>query len=196
MPEPTLHLPWTYELPPDGGDSRWLEGYAVESSGGERVGTVFLALRHGPDEYLVVRRGPLLGRDLPVVPWDEIDFVDHSVEIVRLQLTTERLAACSRLALSRGVRGEPAEAVRITEPVRPEPTGRSAEGGPSARRYLSVAALGALTFLTLLAAVSLASGPHWREGEFGLFALPVLLLLGALAGALHPFVRRAGSPRG
>jgi hypothetical protein len=65
--------------------------------------------------------------------------------------------------------------------------------------YLPTLGLGALGFLAFLAVVLLASGPHWREGEFALFAIPAVLLLGSLAAAFAAWIAvkrsRAGPGR-
>jgi hypothetical protein len=60
-------------------------------------------------------------------------------------------------------------------------------GSPSAR-YLPAFGLGALGFLALLAVVLLASGPHWREGEYALFVVPAALLAGALAAGVAGWI--------
>ena len=63
---------------------------------------------------------------------------------------------------------------------------RSATGSrePSRVGFAALLSLGALGFLSLLAVFSLASSPTWRRPELALFSLPVLLLLGAVAGGL------------
>jgi hypothetical protein len=114
--EASAFVRWTYELPPGGAGSDGLEGFGVESAAGVWVGTVRLVLRDGADRYLAVRRLSFFPRDLHLVAWPDVAFVDREARTVRLSLTAKQLAASPRLAQGSGVHAEVAYLTRIADP--------------------------------------------------------------------------------
>lgn len=177
-------VPWTYELPPEGGSSEGLEGYAVESSEGEWVGSVRVVLRRGSDQYLAVKRSALVGGDVRLVPWADVAAIDHATETVRLARSAAELAAAPRLVRGNGTHRHDAEAVRITGRLVAGATGAAGRIEPRRSRFGRALALSALVFLTILMTVVFASAPHPEGREHALFALPALVVLGALGAAL------------
>ena len=114
-------LPWSFELPDE--ESHGLEGYATEAAWGRPAGRVRAVLRSDGSAWLVV------GREQRVVSLDDIAWVDHSLNRVRLRLSAEQLANAPRLDRARGVAGGYAQAVRMLAvpaglPPPPTPAGR------------------------------------------------------------------------
>jgi hypothetical protein len=174
-------VPWTYELPPEGEGGEGLEGYAVEASAGDRVGSVSVVLRREDELYLAVKRSLPSVRDVRLVPWADVALVDHAAETVRLALSAERLAAMPRLAPGKGVHGRPADAVRVVGLLGLAPDGTASPRLPV--RVVASLGLAALGFLMLLATFLVASRPQWQGREFALFAAPAAVLFAAAAGA-------------
>jgi len=173
--------PRAFEAPPGGADAAGLEDYVVETSAGERMGTVVSSVEEGGSRWLVVEAGmPPLRRDRRVIPWNEIEEVDHDALVVRVAV-----AAANAERLPDPGREEAAPASRVTEaPGAPSyvPTGDVA--GPSDRSLTLFGALAffALGLLTLLAIVAVLS----RHGEDTpwLFALVLPAALIAVSGIL------------
>ncbi|MDQ3865238.1 MAG: hypothetical protein M3304_00200 [Actinomycetota bacterium] len=187
---PVPVVAWTYELPPEGGATEGLEGYAVESADGERLGSVFVVLRRGSARYLAVKRRAPRRRDLRLVPWEDVAVVDHGTETVELTISAERLARAPRLARDKGTGGE-ADAIRLTGFV-PEGGGRG-PARPRATRigapFLAGLGLGAIGLLAVLVAILFVAGPRSQDREDLLVALVALVLLGAVASALGSIYR-------
>ena len=175
--------PRTYEVPPGGADATGLEDYVVETSGGERIGTVVDSVEEGGRRWVVVETGlPPFKRDRRAIPWSEIEEIDHDSLAVRV--AAPATGSLERLPGAR--REDQPEARRVTE----SPAGRSYMptgdlAGPSDRSGPLLAALAsfALGLLTLLGVVALLS----RRGSDSLYPaaliVPVaLLLLSAVLG--------------
>ena len=182
---------WTYQVAPAGASSEGLEEYVVEAVAGEPVGKVQTVLRRGDDLLLAVERGqPPLSHDVRVLTWDEVERVDHGALAVRLRLSEDALEQALELDPDRGVEGEDADAVRVTElppELRPGPGAGGEAGGPVDRRtYVAAIALGGaglFSFLALaIAALTVDFG--W---EFVLFIIPVALLAAAGVAGYRAF---------
>jgi PRC-barrel domain protein len=158
--------PRTYEVPPGGADATGLEDYVVETSGGERIGTVVDSVEEGGRRWVVVETGlPPFKRDRRAIPWSEIEEIDHDSLAVRV--AAPATGSLERLPDAR--REDQPEARRVAE----SPAGRS---GPLFASF-------ALGLLTLLGVVALLS----RRGSDSLYPaaliVPVaLLLLSAVLG--------------
>jgi hypothetical protein len=110
--------PRTYEVPPGGADAAGLEDYVVETSGGERIGTVVDSVEEGGRRWVVVETGlPPFKRDRRAIPWSEIEEIDHDSLAVRVAAP----ATGSLERLPDAGREDQAEARRVTE----SPAGRS-----------------------------------------------------------------------
>ena len=179
---PEENFPSTYESSPGGADTAGLEDYVVETSTGERIGTVVVSVEEAGRRWLVVETGmPPVRRDRRAVPWSEIEEVDHDALTVVVAVSS---AASLERVPDTGREGQ-APAERITEtPDSPGlvPTGDVA--GPTDRTTTLFAALAcfALGLLTLLGVVAVLS----RHGEdwpyVALVVIPVVLIL--LSGGL------------
>ena len=169
--------PGTVQVPPGGADATGLEDYVVETSAGERVGTVVASVEERGSRWLVVEAGlPPLKRDRRAIPWNELEGVDHNALVVKLAPA----AAGSAERLPEPGREEAAPASRVTEaPEAPSlvPTGDVA--GPSDRSLALFAALAffALGLLTLLAIIAVLS----RRGDDTPFLI-ALVIPAALLG--------------
>jgi hypothetical protein len=175
---------WTYEVAPAGADSAGLEGYVVEASSGDAVGTVRAVLRSGDEVYLAVTAGSPAGRETRALPWSEIDDVDHETLTVRLTLPTDAFEQALELDPDRAVEGGAADAVRVTDlPAELRPSDSPAARGPTDRPpYLAALGLGLAGVFALLVLVIAASYVDFGW-EFVLFAIPAALFaLAALAG--------------
>jgi hypothetical protein len=171
--------PKTFEVPPGGADSAGLEDYVVETSGGERIGTVVASVEQGGGRWLVVETGlPPVKRDRRAVPWNEIEEVDHDALVVRIAAA----AARSLERLSEPGREGDASASRVTDlPEAPSyvPTGDAA--GPTDRSLTLIGALAlfAVGLLALLAIVAVLSR-HGRDTPFLIaLVIPAALLAGS-----------------
>lgn len=186
---------WTYKLPPDGGGAAGLEGYGVEASSGTRLGSVYVVLERGGDRLVAVKRGGLLsGHDVRLVRWDDVSFVDHERDVVRLALSADELAGLPRLSRSQGTRAEDADAVRVTGFL--SVAGARPAAGPD-RADLGVllaAGLLAVSALTALSAVIFASGHHSPAREYFVLSLLGLLSLGLLAAGFSSAARYRRRP--
>ena len=194
-----VRYPRTYEVPPGGADAAGLEDYVVETSTGERIGTVVDSLEEGGQHWVVVETGlPPFKRDRRAIPWSEIEEIDHDSLAVRVAAP----AAESLARLRDAGREDEAPARRVTDsPEAPSfvPTGDLA--GPTDRTGAVFAALAsfALGLLTLLAVLGLHPGrPVSADQPRGREAACVGPLSPAAAGprprSLPPrLVRRAGA---
>jgi hypothetical protein len=175
---------WTYEVAPAGADSAGLEGYVVEASSGDAVGTVRAVLRRDDEVYLAVTPGSPVRRETRAVPWSEVDRVDHEALTVRLALPTDAFEQAAELDPDKAVEGGPADALRVTElPADLRPSESPAARGPADRPpYLAALGLGLAGVFALLVLAIAASYVDFGW-EFVLFAIPAALFaLAALAG--------------
>jgi len=186
---------WTYELAPGAADARGVERFAVETSDGQRVGTVAAVLRHGEDVYVAVERAYPPVHDLRAVPWDDVAAVDEQEHAVRLSIDAERFDASTELDPEKKVEGGPADAVRVTELpsllptfVAPEATAPPDKGG----LFVAIA-LALLGAVTLLGAAAL-QGPTDGMLSLLLFVVPLVLFAASIVLSLRvyrdPFARR------
>ena len=186
---------WTYELAAGAADARGIERFAVETSDGDRVGTVAGVLRHGEDVYVAVERGYPPAHDLRAVPWDDVAAVDDQEHAVRLSIDSRRLEEAAELDPANKVEGGPADAVRVTELpsllprfVAPEATAPPDKGGLFVA--IGLALLGAVT---LLGAAAL-QGPTGGALSLLLFAVPMVLFAASIVLSFRvyrdPFARR------
>jgi hypothetical protein len=171
--------PKTFEVPPGGADSAGLEDYVVETTAGERIGTVVASVEQGGGRWLVVETGlPPMKRDRRAVPWNEIEEVDHDALVVRIAAA----AARSLERLSESGREDDASASRVTDlPGAPSyvPTGDVA--GPTDRSLTLIGALAlfAIGLLALLAIVAVLSR-HGRDTPYLIaLVIPATLLAGS-----------------
>jgi len=179
---PEEGFPSTYESPPGGADTAGLEDYVVETSTGERIGTVVVSLEEADRRWLVVETGmPPVKRDRRAVSWSEIEEVDHDALTVVVAVSS---AASLERVPDTGREGK-APAERITEtPDSPGlvPTGDVA--GPTDRTTTLFAALAcfALGLLTLLGVVAVLSrhGKDWPYLAFLVVPAVLILLSGGL----------------
>lgn len=154
----------------------------VETSSGERVGTVVDSVEEGGQRWVVVETGlPPFKRDRRAIPWGEIEEIDHDSLAVRVAAP----AAESLARLRDAGREERAPARRVTEsPDAPSfvPTGDVA--GPRDRTGAVFAGLAsfALGLLTLLGVLGLLSRPGRDWPYLAALVLPAALLV--LSGIL------------
>jgi hypothetical protein len=167
---------WTYELAPGTADARGLERFVVETSDGERVGTVAALLRHGEDVYVAVERGYPPAHDLRAAAWEDVAAVDDQEHAVRLRIDADKLERELALDPAKKVEGGPADAVRLTElpgllPTFVEPEETAPPDRPALFVAIGLALAGALTLL-------LAAAVQGRTGAWSLllFLVPLVLL--------------------
>jgi hypothetical protein len=175
---------WTYEVAPAGADSAGLEGYVVEASSGDAVGTVRTLLRRDDEVYLAVTPGSPVRRETLAVPWTDVNDLDHEALTVRLALPTDAFERALELDPDKAVEGGGADAVRVTElPAGLRPTESPEARGPADRPpYLAALGLGLAGVFSVLALVIAATFVEF-DWEFVLFAIPaVLFALAGLAG--------------
>ena len=175
---------WTYEVAPAGADSAALEGYVVEASSGESVGTVRAVLRRSDEVYLAVTEGSPLGRNTRAIPWSDVADLDHEALTVRLTMPREAFDDALELDPDKAVEGGGADAVRLTDlPANLRPSTSPDARGPVDRPpYLASLGLGLAGVFSVLALVLAATFIDF-DWEFVLFAIPVALFaLAALAG--------------
>lgn len=172
---------WTYELAPGAADARGIERFVVETSDGERVGTVAAVLRRGEETWLAIERGYPPAHDLRAVPWDDVAAVDDQEHAVRLGIDADKVEASLELDRSKKVEGGPADAVRVTELPGLLPTFVAPEEtAPPDRMELFVAlGLGLLGAVTLLGAAAL-QGPTEGTLSLLLFLLPLALFAASI----------------
>jgi hypothetical protein len=175
---------WTYEVAPAGADSAGLEGYVVEASSGDAVGTVRAVLRREEEVFVAVTPGSPTRRETRAVPWSDVHEVDHERLAVRMGLPADAIGRAVELDPDKAVEGGGAEAVRVTElPAELRPSESPSARGPADRPpYLAALGFGLAGVFALLALVIAAS--HVDFGwEFVLFVIPAALFaLAAVAG--------------
>jgi hypothetical protein len=175
---------WTYEVAPAGADSAGLEGYVVEASSGDAVGTVRAVLRREDDVYLAVTPGSPVRRETRAVPWADVDEVDHERLTVRVRRPADTLEQALELDPDKAVEGGGADAVRVTElPAELRPSESPNTRGPADRApYLAALGFGLAGVFALLALVIAATYVDF-DWEFVLFVVPAALFaLAVLAG--------------
>lgn len=185
--------PWTYEVPPAGGETAGLEEYVVYDAHGERVGKVTVVLRAPDGLHLVVDRGaPPLTHDRRAVPWEQVESVDHSALAVKLDRPASELDSALELDPEKAVEPGPgeqwasaAEAARVTDlpEVAPDSVPPGGSAGPADRPFLYGGALGAgliAVFLLLAGVVLIAGG----AGGWSLIPFVAAALLGLASLAL------------
>jgi hypothetical protein len=175
---------WTYEVAPAGADSAGLEGYVVEASSGDAVGTVRAVLRRADEVYLAVTAGSAAGRETRAVRWSDVERVDHESLTIRLAVPTDAFEQAPELDPGKAVEGAGADAVRLTDlPAELRPSDSPAAPGPTDRPpYLAALGLGLAGVFALLVLVIAATVVDF-DWEFVLFAIPAALFaLAALAG--------------
>lgn len=149
----------------------------VETASGERIGKVLALLRRDDDELLAVEVGTSpLKRDVRVLPWEDVDRVDHEGLAVRLGIGRDDVEQRLQLDPDKGVEGGGAEAVRVTTlPPRLAPSSQPSSGPVDRPTYAAALGVGAVGLITMLAAVIVAQklDSTWR---FAAFAVPALLL--------------------
>ena len=187
---------WTYELAPGAADARGIERFVVETSDGERVGTVAAVLRHGEDTWLAIESGYPPAHALLAVPWEQVAAVDDQEHAVRLSIDAGKLEEDGlELDVSNKVEGGPADAVRVTELpgllptfVAPEETAPPDRGG----LFVAIA-LALLGAVTLLGAAAL-QGPTDGMLSLLLFVVPLVLFAASIVLSFRvyrdPFARR------
>lgn len=181
---------WTYELSAGASEPEGIEDYAVETSDGERVGTVAAVLHRDGEVYLAIEQGfPPLGQELRALPWASVDEVDVETTAVRLTVDADELEEYAFVLDPRNkVEAGRAEAVRLTQ--LPAGVPRYAEGearGPRDRPVAVflpfVAVAGAV--LGIAAAGLAAVGVLWAAIGLGLVA--AVLLGGSAVGLLRVY---------
>jgi hypothetical protein len=181
---------WTYEVPPAGADSAGLEEYLVETRGGEAVGKVVALLEREGERYLLLDSGaPPLAKERRAVRWDDIAEIDHETLTVTLRLDVHELASTVELDPANEVENGSAEAVRISDlPADLRPPADPESGPTDKPTYAAAIALFAAALLALLALVLAASGTDFTW-EFGLFAIPAILVLAAAVAGYRSWRR-------
>jgi hypothetical protein len=172
--------PRTYDAPPAGAGATGVEDYVVEARDGARVGTVVTAIQQDGGRWLVVEAGtPPLRRKRRILPWADVQDVDHDALVVRLGLTERELEDAPQVdkssELEEGAQGERRAALAADSTGR-VPTGESA--GPRDRSLwvvaLASALLGVLALLGVVIAFSLKDvGDTWA---WALLVIPAGLL--------------------
>jgi hypothetical protein len=186
---------WTYELAPGAADARGLERFVVETSDGERVGTVAALLRREEDVFVAIERGYPPAHDLRAVPWENVAAVDDQEHAVRLDLDADRVEEALELDPGKKVEGAPAEAVRVTDVPGLLPTFVAPEEtAPPDRMQLFVAlGLALLGAVTLLGAAAL-QGPTEGALSLLLFLVPLVLFAASIYLSFRvyrdPYTRR------
>jgi hypothetical protein len=153
---------FTYEVRKLPTDPVWIEDYVVRTRDGASVGTVGGVLEFRGERMVVVDRGLVPAHDRRVVPWRDVERIDHDAVAVWLTLDE---AVFERDALEldpeRGVEEGPAEARRVSEP--PEdliPPPEEQPAGPVDRALpivaLTLLGLGAFLLLVVVLVVSLS----------------------------------------
>lgn len=177
-----MRATWTYEVPPAGADATGLEDYLVETRTGEAAGKVVALLEREGERFLLFDSGaPPVARHRRAARWEDVAEIDHDTLTVTLGTGLEDALEVD--SANQAEAGD-AEATRVTE--LPFELTRPAlpERGPTDRPTYTVGlVLFAVGLVALLALVLAATGTDF-SWEFGLFAIPALLL-GAAAVAVY-----------
>jgi hypothetical protein len=182
---------WTYQVAPAGASASGLEEYVVLDTSGARVGKVQTLLRRADELLLAFDRGnPPVTHDVRVVPWSEVERVEHDALTVRLRIGEDAVAQAMELDPAKGVEDGDADALRVTDlpPELRRPSEPGETTGPVDRpTYAAAIALGALGLFALLTVVIVLSAedePGWVPV---LFVVPAVLFLAAGAAAYRVF---------
>jgi hypothetical protein len=188
---------FSYEVRKIATDPVWVEDYVVRASDGESVGTVAAVLERDGERLLVVERGLVpVAQDRRVVPWRDVERIDHDALAVWLRLgEAQFLDGALELDPDRAVEEGEAEARRLREaPAELIPPPRADAGGPVDKPTTTVAiVLAGLAAFALLAVAVVITATESTAALF-LFAIPALL--GAAAAVLgyrayrSPYARR------
>jgi hypothetical protein len=192
---------WTYELPPLGGDSVWLEEYLVYDRDGEPAGKVFAVLERDGQQWLGIEREHLpLRHDRRVVSFDQVRETDHENLAVHLALTADEIDGALELDPERGVE-QGGAAKRIVDVPRDQlpPLHDAGAPGPVDRVVTLAAPLAALFATLSLLAVFIFWGASNSSDALPYFAVPGTLF--AVAGLLayrawsRPWTRSSAAQR-
>jgi hypothetical protein len=182
---------WTYQVAPAGVPATGLEEYVVVAASGARIGKVQTLLRRADELLLAFDRGtPPVTHDVRVVPWSDVERVEHDALTVRLRIGEDAVAQAMELDPAKGVENGEADALRVTElpPELRQPSDPGETSGPVDRptyaAALALAALGLLALVAVVLAVSAEDEPGWVPI---LFVVPALLLLGAGAAGYRVY---------
>jgi hypothetical protein len=188
---------FSYEMRKVATDPVWVEDYVVRTSDGESVGTVAAVLEREDERLLVVERGLVpVAQDRRVLPWRDVEQVDHDALAVWLRLDERAfLDGALELDPARAVEEGDAEARRLREaPPDGVPSARTLGGGPVDRPTTGLAILcaGLAAFSILVVAVIVTA----TESASALLFAVVPAVLAALALVLgyrayrSPYARR------
>jgi hypothetical protein len=188
---------FSYEVRKAATEPVWIEDYVVRTSDGAAVGTVAAVLDRSGERLLVVERGVVaVAQDRRVVPWGDVEQVDHDALAVWLRLDeTAFVDGAAELDPDRAVEEGAAEARRLREaPADGIPNARAEGGGPLDRATLAyaVACVGLAAFGTLVLAVVATA----TESSLPLVLLvvPAALLVAAVVlgyrAYRNPYTRR------
>jgi hypothetical protein len=188
---------FTYEVRKAPTDPVWVEDYTVRACDGETVGTVAAVLERGGERLLVVERGGVVvASDRRVVPWSDVETVDHDALAVWLRLGEQAFEeGALELDPDRAVEEGAAEARRLREAPEGEiPNARAAGGGPVDRPTLGYAIL--FTGLAAFGVLVLAVAATATESSLPLVLMVVPAALAVAAVVLgyrayrDPYARR------
>ena len=145
---------FTYEVRKLPTDPVWIEDYVVRTRDGESVGTVGAVLEREAERLLVIQRGLVpMAQDRRVVPWNQVERIDHDAVAVWLTLDEATFdAEALELDPGRAVEEGEAEARRVSEPPEELPRPQVAAAGP-VDRPLPIVALGLAGLAAFLALV-------------------------------------------
>jgi hypothetical protein len=188
---------YTYEVRKGPTDPVWVEDYVVRTSDGESVGTVATVLERGGERLLVVERGVVpVAQDRRVVPWREVENIDHDALAVWLRQDEQSfLDSADELDPGLAVEEDVAEARRLRQvPEEEMPAARVEGGGPVDRPTSGLAILcGALMAFSILVVVVLVTATEsaWAL-LFGLVpvAFGVVALVLGYRAYRSPYARR------
>jgi hypothetical protein len=188
---------WTYELSPGPAGAQGIEGFVVETSDGQRVGTVAAVLGRDDEVYVAVERDLApADHDLRAVPWADVSAVDEHERAVRLSIDADKIDTALELDPRKEVEGPRADAVRITEVPRLLPAYVDpAETAPPERGDL-LAAIGLALAggVTLLLAAAL-QGPAGERRTLLLFLIPLVLFASSVALGIRVYRDPSGRRR-
>jgi hypothetical protein len=192
---------YTYEVRKGPTDPVWVEDYVVRTSDGASVGTVAAVLDRDGERLLVVERGLVpVAQDRRVVPWRDVEDVDHDALAVWLRQDESLfLHTAVELDPDLAVEEGDAEARRLRRvPDEELPPARSDGGGPLDKPTTGFAIFSAmLTAFSVLVLVVLVTATESATALlFGVVPLgfAVVALLLAYRSYRSPYARR-GAPK-